>query len=73
MTVIFLTRFEIKNFTSGRIFICDGPLTAWNTLILPDCQMRKFFENAQFPQSFEWIVLDSAETMRFHKICTPGN
>ena len=47
--------------------------SAQNTEISPNFLARKLCENAQLPQSFWIFARNSAETVRLHKISTPGN
>ena len=47
--------------------------TALSTVILPNYLVWKFCGKVQFLQSFERIARNSAETVPFHKISTPGN
>ena len=47
--------------------------TAWNTAISANILVWKLCGNAEFPQSFGEIARNSAKTVRFHKISTPGN
>ena len=58
-------------------FLCSGSthkeLTAQNTVISPNFMVWKCYGNAQFLHSFMWFARNSAESMRFHNISTPGN
>ena len=44
-----------------------------NTAILPNFLVFKFCGNVQFWQNFQWFAQKSVETVRFHRISTPGN
>ena len=47
--------------------------TAKNTIISPDFLVWKFCGKAQFPHGFGRSARNSAETVPFRKISTPGN
>ena len=48
-------------------------ILAKNTVISPNFKVWKFCGNAQYPHKFGRFARNYAETMRFHKISTPGN
>ena len=48
-------------------------LSAKSTVVSPDFLVWNFYGKAQFSQSFGQIARNSAETVPFDKISTPGN
>ena len=62
----------IKRFNSPGISVAVEN-TAKNIVISPNYLVWKLCGKTQFPQSFGRIAGNSAETVPFHKISTPGN
>ena len=60
-------------FKATRMRIRNTEHCIKSTKISPNFLVWKFCEKAQFPQSFGQVALNSAKTVTFHKISTPGN